>query len=253
MPLADGRFGVCRVLRENTEEERKGHGCPRVLVAACSWIGVAAPELGEPKLREIHQLTHHSWNDPNVSWVSEPPPELFQRLGVIEPTAAEAVMKCAASGGWFFAGQLFLQWRWDHDREAVLREDQEYAEKQARAYEQAEKQRRQRLNSLDLKTLKNKRRFEDWKGYVPATAIKACRAIFREAVEALLALGPKPKKQAVLAVLKMCVQRLNKLDAEHDHFVETTVAEDLCGQIDDLAHASGLRNEENVADRWRDW
>ena len=87
MPLQDGRFTVCRVLRENTEEERQGHGCPQILVAASPWIGAAAPDLSQPELRGIHHLNHHSWDDPNLLWVSEPPPESFRRLGVIEPSA----------------------------------------------------------------------------------------------------------------------------------------------------------------------
>jgi hypothetical protein len=253
MPLGDGRFGVCRVLRENTAEERKGHGCPQVLVAGSPWIGTAAPDLGNPQLRQIQKLTHHSWNDPNLLWVSDPPPGSFRRLGVIAPTRSERVRKCYSSGGWFFAGQLLMQWRWDHDREAVLREDREYEEKMAREYAKAEKRRQEQLGALSLEALKKKRRFTDWKGFVPGKALTASRAIFRETVEAILALGARPKKPAVLKVLKECVRRLNELDAEHDHFIETTVAEDLCGEIDEIAHVSGLRDEEYVADRWRDW
>jgi hypothetical protein len=252
MPLEDGRFGVCRVLRENTAEERKGHGCPQILVAASPWIGTAPPDLNDPILREIHHLNHHSWNDPNLLWVSDPPPESFQHIGTIKPTPGDKRRKCYGSGGWFFAGQLEMQWRWDHDREAVLREDREYEEQQAREYEEAEKRRREHLDKLTLASLRKKRRFTDWKDFVPARAATACRALFRETVDAIINLGAKPKKRDIRAILKQCVQRLNKLDAEYDHFIETTAVEDLCGEIDEIAHVSGL-GEEYVADRWRDW
>jgi hypothetical protein len=252
MPLDDGRFGVCRMLWESTEQQATEYGAPHVLVAASSWIGTQMPDLDDPLLREIQQLTHHSWNNPNMNRVTQPPPESFQKIGVIEPTPAEKVMRCIWSGGWSLAGQLLMQWRWDHDREAVLREDQEKAVKQAREYEEAEKRRREQLGKLTLPALRKRKRFGDWKDFAPARAVTVCRAIFLETIDALIALGVKPKKQAILTVLKNCVEKLNKLNEEHEHFIETTAVEDLCGEIDEIASAAGLR-EENVADRWRDW
>jgi hypothetical protein len=252
MPLEDGRYGLCRVLRESTEKEAREYGAPYVLVAASPWIGTGPPDLADPVLREIQHLTHHSWNNPNLNVVTQPPPEAFRKVGVIEPTAAEKVMQCSWSGGWFFAGQLYAQWRWDHDRQAVLREDQEFARRQAREHEEAERRRRERLGGLSLESLRKKRRFTDWKGFVPAKAVTACRAAFREAVERIIALGARPRKRAVLAILKECVERINALDEQYDHFIETTAVEDLCGEVEEIAHAGGVR-EENVADRWRDW
>jgi hypothetical protein len=254
MPLADGRFGICRVLRENTPAERKGHGCPRVLVAAPAWIGTAAPDLGDPALRDIQKLTHHSWKgDPNLCWVSEPPPEIFRHIGTIAPDDGDRRLLCAASGGWgYFTCQVLAEWRWYHDREAVLREDVARAAEQARAYEEAERRRREARGKLTLDGLAKKRRFMDWRGNAPAKATAACRAIFRETVAALAALGPKPGKRAATAVLRQCVERLNALDEEHGHFVETTIAEDLIAEIEEIAAASDLGGED-LADRWRAW
>src|SRR5262249_17341571 len=90
MPLEDGRYGVCRVLRRPTSEEAKFHGAGCVLVAASPWIGDAAPDLNDPRLRQIHVLTHHNWGKtPDVNWVSYPVPKSFRLLGTIAPSAAE--------------------------------------------------------------------------------------------------------------------------------------------------------------------
>lgn len=223
-------------------------------MAGSPWIGTAAPDLGDPQLREIHRLTHHSWkNEPNVCWVSDPPPENFQLLGVIEPSPADKPRQCSGFGGWVFGGQVYWQWRWDHEREAVLREDQEYAEKQAREYQEAEKNHRAKLGGLTLEGQVKKRRFQHWTGDCPSAALAACRTHFRESAQALLALQDKTKKRDVLKILKRCIQSLNRLDEEHDHFIETTKREDLCDEFDELVHAAGLRGYDNLADRWRDW
>src|ERR1700722_455847 len=210
MPLGDGRFGVCRVLRENTEEERKGHGAPYILVAASPWIGSEKPDLGDPQLRIIQELCHHSWkNDPNLLWVSMPPPEDYRLIGTIKPGPADKRRQCSGSGGWAFAYQVLTEWRWVHDRDAVLREDAEYAEKQARKYKEFERRRREARGALTLEGLRKKRRFSDWKGYAPDNAIAACRVIFRETVDALLALGKNPAESVILPILQGCIERLN--------------------------------------------
>src|SRR5207245_4636950 len=90
MPLSDGRYGVCRVLRQYRPGERKRQGDIHVLVAASSWIGTEAPDMSDPQLREILVLSHHSYdNQINVNWVSDPVPESFVPLGAIVPTWEE--------------------------------------------------------------------------------------------------------------------------------------------------------------------
>jgi hypothetical protein len=121
VPLADGRFGVCRVLRQNTAEELKRHGADCRLVAGSAWIGDRVPDVRHPMLRPILHLTHHAWkNRPQMLWVSDPPPEDFIPLGAIEPSPEEQSQECYASGGWESCRiQSLAQWRWDHDREAA--------------------------------------------------------------------------------------------------------------------------------------
>ena len=68
MPLSDGRYGVCRVLRVQDQPRQ-------VLVTASPWVGSTLPDLSEPELRTCLNLTHHSWsNSPCMNWISEPVP-----------------------------------------------------------------------------------------------------------------------------------------------------------------------------------
>src|SRR6266446_9671937 len=80
MLLADGRVGVCRVLRVGSD-----FGSPAALVAASPWIGREAPHLTNPEIRKTLRLNHHKWNEHReMIWVSEPPPAIFRELGRIE-------------------------------------------------------------------------------------------------------------------------------------------------------------------------
>ncbi len=256
MPLDDGRWGLCRVLRENTPELLPQHGEYCVLVAASPWIGSAAPDLADPQLRHILILNHHRWNNqPEMCWVSVPPPDDFQPIGVIEPTADESQWECPVSGGWSFAHQLLLQWRWDHEREAVLREDAQQAQHQAAMRKAAERHRQHARGKLTLATLRKKTRFADWKGVVPNEAIRACQKAFRDAIDALQSLEAPRTESAAIPILQKCIEQLNELDAAHGHFIETIFREKLCDEFDDLAYAAGLRHDKhkNLADRWREW
>src|SRR5262249_17625086 len=123
MPLGDGRFGFCHVIHVPS----RVFGSPRrgwVDVETSSWIGEEAPDLNDPRLREPLVQTHHG-NGPNI-WrvvVSGPPPDTFRRLGTIEPD--RTAHACCCWTQWeSLAREVLTQWRWDHDREALLAEEQ---------------------------------------------------------------------------------------------------------------------------------
>ena len=109
MPLANGRFGVSRVLRGSTESEQ-----PRTVRTASSWrdhpwMGDDAPDLKDGRIRRIQRLSHHSWkNQLDLTWVSDPPPESYQKLGIIEPSAADKRRRSLSSGGWFSGQHLHM-------------------------------------------------------------------------------------------------------------------------------------------------
>lgn len=244
MPLADGRFGVCRVLRQ-------GDSC--VLAAASPWIGSKPPAVEEPALREILILTHHVWKkNPELLWIDGPVPPSFASMGIIEPSGEEATLACYSYGSWEgFAMQVLLQWRWDNDRASVLREDKEEARAQVLERRQAEQKRREQLAAATLPKLLKKRRFSSWSGHVSVKPLRATRQLFRDTIQALIDLGSEPRTRDSLRILRSCIQSLNALDEQHE-FIDTIEREDLCEEFEEIAHAAGF-GQDSVADRWRDW
>ena len=57
-PLADGRFGACRVLRIDTQF---GSDYLYALVALTEHISSLLPDLNDPALRRFLLLNHHHW------------------------------------------------------------------------------------------------------------------------------------------------------------------------------------------------
>ncbi|EMK2594199.1 hypothetical protein ACQGS6_14660 [Bacillus sp. GMs2/2] len=49
------------------------------------------------------------------------------------------------------------------------------------------------------------------------------------------------------------VMKLNELNIEHDHFIETMEREDLYEFIDAAARIAGLESEEDITEEWREW
>jgi hypothetical protein len=250
MSLADGRYGVCRVIGEQTQKRKR-----YFLVVASPWIGRNAPALTDPRLRKVFKPTHHSWKgEPAILWVDAAVPPEFRKIGMIKPTPRECSLKCAGWGGWqWIPIQLHGQWRWDHDREAVLREDDFAAERLRQEYEAADAERKKVLSGLSLRKIRSRKWFAEWRIYVTKPLILACRLIFSETVNALIALGPKAPAKEKLKLLQACIERLNRLDAENNHFIEATLREDLRDAFDEVVHACGLGHKEDLADRWRDW
>jgi hypothetical protein len=121
MPLRDGRFGLCRVLRHDRGDAPFVEGS--VLVACCPWIGEGPPaNLGDPALRALLP----SIGEGGVFWVEEPVPEAFTLLGPIEPTEDETSLQTHQTETWSAAPrQVLLAWRQEHDREALEAELEE--------------------------------------------------------------------------------------------------------------------------------
>jgi len=254
MPLPDGRLGVCRVIKRHAGEGGGTHP-DSFLVVASPWIGTAPPEVSDTRLKTILVLTHHSKRvRPEAMWTVDPLPDSFRLLGEIEPTPEEKLMECPTCGEWStLALQVLLQWRWDNDREALLKEDAEREERSARERAAETERRREYLEGLTLEALRQKKWLKSWKEYPPAKATRACRKNFRDTVSALIRLGPKAKRRDVLAVLQACVERLNELDATNGHFIETVEREDLCEEFEEIVYAAGLGGCKDLADRWREW
>lgn len=126
-PTSDGRFSAGRILR------REFHGGAQgALIAASPWLGEELPPLKLPVLRETLHLSHHKWkNDPRVFWVHDPMPRDFIIVGQIEPSPNDLAASSDTFAGWQSVPiHALLQWRWDHDREALLRDEVQHAAEQ---------------------------------------------------------------------------------------------------------------------------
>jgi hypothetical protein len=248
MPLPDGRLGVCRVLRVDADTEQ-------VLVAGTSWIGAQAPDVSDPQLRIILRNTHHSFqNEPCLAWVSEPVPATFSYLGVIPPTEEETALSYSGYAfGWSFASiQVFAQWRWDHERDKVLAEEEE--EERLKQVAREEKRHAYKpLPSLTLEEFRQRTPFPNWAGYIESGALRGARRIIRETIDALLEIGSDAPAPLKLDVFRHCVQRFNRLDVEQGGFIETIEREDICELLDELAGLVDLDDYEDGLTSAREW
>jgi hypothetical protein len=251
-PTGDRRFGVCRVV----VVEGGWAGNAKALIATSSWIGAEVPAPSEPLLRRVLRLSHHRYaNQPSTLWVLDRPPADLIPIGTIPPSDEDVALAnaCQASGRWRSQIiQPLLQWRWDHDRDALLAEDAENEKAEELARANAERNRSESLSATTLDSLKTYRFFPDWKSYPSKRAIKASRELMTNTVQRLVELGPNPSKKDRLQLLQDCIESFNDLD-EKSHFIETIEREDICREFEAIVHACGLGSMTDLADKWRDW
>jgi hypothetical protein len=245
-PLQDGRLCVCRVLQVAPDNSR-------VLVAASSWIGTQPPDPADPTLREILSPTYHfSRGKPYFLWVCDPVPATFTRLGRISPTNEEASLNCEALAGWeIFPLQVFLQWRWDHERDQMLAEDE--ATRLAEAADTQEQRLAYKpLQALTLQDLRKQTPFSVWAGFVEPALLRRARGIIRDTIDALIELGPDVPEPVLIDEINQCVERFNELD-EEESFINTIEREDICQLIEELADLVGLEDYGEALHSNRDW
>jgi hypothetical protein len=111
---------------------------------------------------------------------------------------------------------------------------------------------RDRLKELTWGKLLSERHFEDWKGRSRALAEGAGEAM-NKAIRAVVALGPKPKKAAVRAVLKSCVDWFNAEDDRLGGVIETIEREDILQLLADICFVAKQGRLIHEIDEWRTW
>jgi hypothetical protein len=144
-----------------------------------------------------------------------------------------------------------LQWRWDHEREQVLAEDDAERREEQRRWEE---QRRayKRLPAQTLEALRRQTPFEGWSGYVDPATLRAARRIIRDTIDALIELGPEAPEPLRIDEFHHCIERFNLLDAE-EGFIATIEREHICGLLDDLAGLIDLDDYDECLTSRRDW
>ncbi|TPV45846.1 hypothetical protein [Bacillus dicomae] len=83
--------------------------------------------------------------------------------------------------------------------------------------------------------------------------ISATNKVLDTYINNLKQLGENPTEVEVMQVVKEVVIKINELNIEHDHFIETMEREDLYDFIDTAARIAGLESEEDITEEWREW
>jgi hypothetical protein len=118
VPLADGRFGAVRVFRRQDRSS---------LLATTEFLGAEPPTIDEPALRRTVVRRRFRYQDsPAVCWHDGRPPKSHLLIGSLPPSRQDLDLPGANThgGGWHVnvANDVLLEWRWEHEREALVRE-----------------------------------------------------------------------------------------------------------------------------------
>jgi hypothetical protein len=256
VPLADGRFGACRVLRirRPAKDILASLDLGMSLFAATEYIDAKPPRISDSRLRSILVLNYF-WFDKQrcIQWQywGHPPPRNFHLIGHIEPSPAEERLDLDAYGKfWEHWGEKTLgERRWQHDRKAFLRDyDKQYG---PGASERLLEEKKQRA-SMTLEKLYKVRFFANWEEFVSPSAVRESRKIIRDTIGALIRLGKPLTKKSASPILKECTEQFNRLDQKRQ-FITTIEREDICEVIDRIIHVARLRGCDTLVDQWRDW
>jgi len=148
------------------------------------------------------------------------------------------------------------EWRWANDREALIAEHEKTRARDAAIRAAEEERYRTRLSKLTWDQLLSETPFERWSPsppFPPANFTQSARQTIHAACRDLSALGPKPKKAQVRAVLKGCVEWFNKADAEAGSVIETEEREDIFAALEEMAFVARQKALVEEIDAWRDW
>lgn len=148
------------------------------------------------------------------------------------------------------------EWRWAHDRAALVAEVELVNAKQAAIRAAQEERYRTRLSKLTWEQLLSETPFERWTPsppFPPAEFTNEARAKVHEACRKLSAMGPKPRKASVRAVLKDCVEWFNDADERAGGVIETEEREDICATLEELAFVARQRSLVEEVELWRTW
>lgn len=148
------------------------------------------------------------------------------------------------------------EWRWANDRKALNAEYEKKTTKDAAILAAKQERYRTRLSRLTWDQLLSEIPFERWSPsppFPPVDFTEGARHAIHTACRELSALGPKPKRAQVRAVLKRCVEWLNKADAEAGGVIETEEREDIFVVFEEMAYVAKQKALIEEIDTWREW
>lgn len=241
-------------------------------VAVLDGIWPASPSLDQASRAAIlaeHRFAHRG--DPavfamvRVAWRPESALDALvllgrHRLSAAERERAEAIRANPGRVGFAVLGTADViaesEWRWANDRDALIAESDaqdvsEQAERTAR-----EQRYDTRLKGLTFDQLLSETPFETWTPsppFPPAEFTQSARAALHDACREIAALGPKPRKPAVRAILKRTVEWFNAADEQAGGVIETEEREDICMALEEIAFAARQPTLAAEIDAWREW
>lgn len=247
-PTSDGRFSAGRVLRQQFHGGAQG-----ALIAASPWLGMKLPTQELPALRETLILRHHKWKgDPTVFWVHDLMPPDFIIVVQIELSPEDLAASSYTFTGWqSVPHHAQTQWRWDHDREALLRDEAQLAADLAETQRKRAAAHAELMRTLTLDSLLDRRWFASWEDFDSILPLHECRSIIDKLVTELRA-APMLTLRVVKKHLKQSVKDVNCLDAEH-HFISTIEREDLYEAYEHIMCAAKFPQVVDQVDQWRKW
>jgi hypothetical protein len=143
---------------------------------------------------------------------------------------------------WEKWAQIILhQWRWDHDREGLLRGKYNKVMESTFA-------KRKRYEKT-LAELRQSPIFENWDEFVPARVTDAARKIAVEAIEGLIELGAKPTKKRATPILRKFIESFNGMCTD----IDTVSREEILDLFDQMVDAAKLKGCDELAEQWRDF
>ena len=148
------------------------------------------------------------------------------------------------------------EWRWSHDREQFIAEEELHNAKEAAARAAAAERYSNRLSKLTWEQLLSETPFERWSPsppFPPEDFTQAARNVIRDACISLQALGPKPRKAEVRAILKETVRWFNEADEKAGGVIETEEREDIYAVLEEMAHVARQKALVDEIDEWREW
>jgi hypothetical protein len=117
---ADGRYGAVRVLRVVDKS---------ILLSTTDYLADHPPMVPEDRLRRpVEQHRFFYQGQRAICWLRGSPPPNFTLVFNLPLSNDEALIECNSYGGSWHEGtglEVFMEWRWNHDREALEHEVQE--------------------------------------------------------------------------------------------------------------------------------
>ncbi|WP_156457140.1 hypothetical protein [Bradyrhizobium sp. CCH5-F6] len=148
------------------------------------------------------------------------------------------------------------EWRWEHDRDALIAESEKSKAKAAAERAAKEERYRTRLKNLTWEKLLAETPFERWvrsPPFPPAEFTEAARETICNAYRELRELGTRPPKASVRSILRRCVEWFNEADKAAGGVIETEEREDICAILEEMAFVAKQKSLVDEIGNWREW